>query len=255
MSVLQSLAVFIAGIAAGTINTVVGSGTLITFPVLLGVGYAPVVANVSNTVGLVPGSASGALGYRRELASQRDRLMPLGVASLLGGITGAVLLLSLPASAFKAIVPVFIAIALVLIMLQPRLSRAMADRARRAGRTRDGHRPGRAAIAGVFVSGVYGGYFGAAQGILLLAILNLSLDDDLQRLNALKVVLAGIVNLVAGVLFVFVAHIAWLPAALIAAGSLLGGVLGARYGRRLPPQALRAVILIVGIVAIVRLVA
>ena len=255
MSVLQSLAVFIAGIAAGTINTVVGSGTLITFPVLLGVGYAPVVANVSNTVGLVPGSASGALGYRRELASQRDRLMPLGVASLLGGITGAVLLLSLPASAFKAIVPVFIAIALVLIILQPRLSRAMADRARRAGRTRDGHRPGRAAIAGVFASGMYGGYFGAAQGILLLAILNLSLDDDLHRLNALKVVLAGIVNLVAGVLFVFVAHIAWLPAALIAAGSLLGGVLGARYGRRVPPPALRAVILIVGIVAIVRLVA
>ena len=255
MSVLQSLAVFIAGVAAGTINTVVGSGTLITFPVLLGVGYAPVVANVSNTVGLVPGSASGALGYRRELASQRDRLMPLGVASLLGGITGAVLLLSLPASAFKAIVPVFIAIALVLITLQPRLSRAMAERARRAGRTRDGHRPGRAAIAGVFASGIYGGYFGAAQGILLLAILNLSLDDDLHRLNALKVVLAGIVNLVAGVLFVLVAHIAWLPAALIAAGSLLGGVLGARYGRRLPPPALRAVILIVGIVAIVRLMA
>jgi hypothetical protein len=181
--------------------------------------------------------------------------MPLGVASLLGGVTGAVLLLSLPASAFKAIVPVFIAIALVLITLQPRLSRAMAERARRAGRTRDGHRPGRAAIAGVFASGVYGGYFGAAQGILLLAILNLSLDDDLQRLNALKVVLAGIVNLVAGVLFVLVADIAWLPAALIAGGSLLGGVLGARYGRRLPPPALRAAILIVGIVAIVRLVA
>jgi hypothetical protein len=255
VSVLQSLAVFIAGIAAGTVNTVVGSGTLITFPVLLGVGYTPVVANVSNTVGLVPGSASGALGYRRELASQRHRLMPLGVASLLGGITGAVLLLSLPASAFKAIVPVFIAIALVLIMLQPRLSRALADRARRAGRTRDGHRPGRVAIAGVFASGIYGGYFGAAQGILLLAILNLSLDDDLQRLNALKVVLAGIVNLVAGVLFVLVADIAWLPAALIAGGSLLGGVLGARYGRRLPPPALRAAILIVGIVAIVRLVA
>jgi uncharacterized membrane protein YfcA len=203
----------------------------------------------------VPGSASGAFGYRRELARQRHRLMPLGVASLLGGITGAVLLLSLPASAFKAIVPVFIAIALVLIMLQPRLSRALADRARRAGRTRDRHRPGRAAIAGVFASGVYGGYFGAAQGILLPAILNLSLDDDLQRLNALKIVLAGFVNLVAGVLFVFVARIAWLPAALIAAGSLLGGVLGARYGRRLPPPALRAVILIVGIVAIVRLVA
>jgi hypothetical protein len=254
VSLLQALLVFVAGIAAGTINTVVGSGTLITFPVLLGVGYAPVVANVSNTVGLVPGSASGALGYRRELSSQRERLMPLGVASLLGGITGAILLLSLPASAFKAIVPVFIAVALMLIMVQPSLSRVMAERAARAGRSRDGHRPGPLAIGGVFASGVYGGYFGAAQGILLLGILSLSLDDELQRLNALKVVLAGVVNLVAGVLFVLVAHIAWLPAALIAAGSLLGGVLGARYGRRLPPSVLRGVILIVGIVAIVRLV-
>jgi uncharacterized membrane protein YfcA len=255
VSVLHALAIFIAGIAAGTINTVVGSGTLITFPVLLSVGYAPVVANVSNTVGLVPGSASGAIGYRRELDNQRERLLPLAVASLLGGITGGVLLLSLPASAFKAIVPVFIAVALVLIMVQPRLSRALADRAARAGRTRDGHRPGPVALGGVFASGVYGGYFGAAQGILLLAILNLSLDDDLQRLNALKVVLAGLVNLVAGVLFVFVAHIAWRPAALIAAGSLVGGVLGARYGRRLPSPALRGVILIIGIVAIGRLVA
>jgi hypothetical protein len=255
VSLLQALVVFLAGIAAGTINTVVGSGTLITFPVLLGVGYAPVVANVSNTVGLVPGSASGALGYRRELTSQRGRLMPLGVVSLLGGITGAVLLLSLPASAFKAIVPVFIAAALVLIMVQPRLSRVMAARAARSGRTRDARRPGPLAIGGVFASGVYGGYFGAAQGILLLGILSLALDDELQRLNALKVVLAGMVNLVAGVLFVLVAHIAWLPAALIAAGSLLGGVLGARYGRRLPPPALRGMIMIVGIVAIARLVA
>jgi uncharacterized protein len=255
VSALHALAIFVAGIAAGTINTVVGSGTLITFPVLLGFGYAPVVANVSNTVGLVPGSASGALGYRRELASQRARLMPLGIASILGGITGAVLLLSLPASAFKAIVPVFIAVALVLIMLQPRISRAMSERRTRTGRTHDGHRPGPLALGGVFASGVYGGYFGAAQGILLLAILNLSLDDELQRLNALKVVLAGLVNLVAGILFVLIAHIAWLPAALIAGGSLLGGVLGGRYGRRLPAPALRGVILIVGVVAIVRLVA
>jgi uncharacterized membrane protein YfcA len=250
VSAWHALAILGAGIAAGTINTVVGSGTLITFPVLLGLGYAPVVANVSNTVGLVPGSASGAVGYRAELSRQRSRLVPMGLASVLGGITGGVLLLSLPASAFKAIVPVFIAVALILIMVQPRLSRALDHR-----RPRTGRRPGPVALAAVLASGVYGGYFGAAQGILLLAILNFSLDDDLQRLNALKVVLAGLVNLVAGVLFVCVAHIAWLPSALIAAGSLLGGVLGARYGRRLPPAALRVVIEIVGIVAIVRLVA
>jgi uncharacterized membrane protein YfcA len=248
VSALHALAILLAGVAAGTINTVVGSGTLITFPVLLGLGYAPVVANVSNTVGLVPGSASGAFGYRPELAQQSERLVPMALASLLGGLTGGVLLLSLPASAFKAIVPVFIAVALILILVQPRLSRALNRR-----RPRAGGRPGPIALSGVFASGVYGGYFGAAQGILLLAILNISLEDELQRINALKVVLAGLVNLVAGLLFVFVAHVAWLPAALIAAGSLVGGVLGARYGRRLPPPVLRGVILIVGIVAIVRL--
>jgi uncharacterized protein len=248
VSPLHALAIFAAGIVAGTINTVVGSGTLFTFPVLLGFGYSPVVANVSNTVGLVPGSVAGAVGYRRELQGQRRRGTPLAVASLLGAILGAVLLLSLPASAFKAIVPAFIAIALVLIVAQPRLSVALEHRRRR------GAHAGPLATAGVFCSGVYGGYFGAAQGILLLAILGLALDDDLQRINALKVVLAGLVNLVAGVVFVFAAHIAWLAALLIAVGSTLGGTLGARFGRRLPEAALRAVIVAVGITAIVRLV-
>jgi uncharacterized membrane protein YfcA len=249
VSLLHGLAIFAAGIAAGTINTVVGSGTLITFPVLLAFNYPPVVANVSNTIGLVPGSASGAWGYRRELAGQRRRALPLVIASLAGGITGSILLLTLPASAFKAIVPAFIAIALVLILLQPRLSRVI-----RVRRSVGGEHAGPLATAGVFASGVYGGYFGAAQGILLLAILGLAVDDDLQRINALKVVLAGLVNLVAGVIFVFAAHVAWGAAALIAVGSILGGVLGSRYGRRLPAVALRALIVVVGIVAIVRLV-
>ncbi|HEY2007218.1 MAG TPA: sulfite exporter TauE/SafE family protein [Solirubrobacteraceae bacterium] len=249
MSPFEVLAIFAAGIVAGTINTVVGSGTLFTFPVLLGFGYSPVVANVSNTIGLVPGSAAGAFGYRRELAGQRRRVMTLAVASITGGITGAVLLLSLPASAFKAIVPVFIAVALVLIVMQPRLS-GWLDKRRPEGR----QVPGPLATLGVFAGGIYGGYFGAAQGILVLAILTLSLDDDLQRLNAVKVVLTGVVNLVAGLVFVFAAHVAWGPAGLIAAGSTLGGVFGARVGRRLPPAVLRAVIVVVGVVAIVRLV-
>ena len=244
------MAIFAAGIVAGTINTVVGSGTLFTFPVLLGFGYAPVVANVSNTVGLVPGSVSGAIGYRRELAGQGRRTLPLASASTVGAITGAILLLSLPASAFKAIVPVFIAIALVLILAQPQISRRLAAR-----RPRAHGRAGPAATLGVFATGVYGGYFGAAQGILLLAILSLALDEEPQRINALKVVLAGLVNLVSGILFVFLAHVAWAPAALIAAGSVLGGVLGARFGRRLPAEILRAVIVVVGIAAIVYLLA
>jgi hypothetical protein len=246
---LHALAIFAAGIAAGTINTVVGSGTLITFPVLLAFGYPPVVANVSNTVGLVPGSASGAFGYRRELRGQRRRAVPLLIASTAGGIIGAILLLSLPASAFKAIVPGFIALALLLIVLQPRLMRVLETRRRPAH-----ERPGPAVTAGVTLSGVYGGYFGAAQGIMLLAILGLTVDDELQRLNALKVVLAGLVNLVAGVIFVFAAHVDWAAAGLIAAGSILGGVIGAHWGRRLPPSALRALIVIVGVIAIIRLV-
>jgi uncharacterized membrane protein YfcA len=251
MSLPHALGIFGAGIVAGTINTVVGSGTLFTFPVLLAFGYAPVTANVSNTVGLVPGSVAGAIGYREELKGQQRRAIPLATASVLGGIVGALLLLSLPASAFKAIVPAFIAIALVMIVLQPRLSRALAAR---RGRPRNSDRPGPIGTAATFGSGVYGGYFGAAQGILLLAILGLSLEgEDLQRINALKVVLAGLVNLVAGVVFIFSAHVAWLAAVLIAVGSTIGGVLGARYGRRLPPAALRALIVVVGITAIVRL--
>jgi hypothetical protein len=250
VSPLHAIAIFAAGIVAGTINTVVGSGTLFTFPVLLGFGYPPVVANVSNTVGLVPGSASGALGYRRELAGQRGRVLTLATASIIGGVIGAVLLLSLPASAFKAIVPAFIAVALVLIVLQPRLSRLLAEH-RPDGR----ERPGPIVLLGVLLGGVYGGYFGAAQGIMVLAILSVSLNDKLQRLNAVKVILTGLVNLVSGIIFIFAAHVAWGAASLIAAGSLIGGVLGSRYGRRLSPTALRGIVVVVGITAIVRLLA
>jgi uncharacterized membrane protein YfcA len=175
--------------------------------------------------------------------------MRLGTASVAGGITGAVLLLVLPASYFKAIVPVFIVIALVLIVLQPRLSRRMAARRAVAPPVHGG--PWTA--VGVYLTGVYGGYFGAAQGILLISILGLTLPEDLQRINALKNVLAGLVNAVAGVIFILVAHVAWLPVALIAGGSTVGGQIGARVGKRLPDAALRAIIVVVGVVAIARL--
>jgi uncharacterized membrane protein YfcA len=250
VSVGEVLAIALAGLAAGTINTVVGSGTLITFPVLLAFGYAPVTANVSNTVGLVPGSFSGAIGYRRELVGQRGNAVRLGAASVLGGITGALLLLVLPASAFETIVPVFIAIALVLVILQPRLRQLLANHAidpqRRSG--------GILTMLALYATGVYGGYFGAAQGILLLAILGLALAQDLHRTNALKNVLAGLVNGVAGIVFIVAAHVEWGPAAIIACGSILGAQLGARYGRRLPPAVLRGLIVVVGVTAIVRLV-
>lgn len=246
MTVPEAFAILAAGLAAGTINTVVGSGSLITFPVLLALGYSPVTANVSNNIGLVPGSISGAIGYRRELRGQRQRAIWLGRASLLGGATGAALLLALPPSWFAAIVPVFIAVALVLVVLQPRLSAALVRR-----QDEPHEHGGRLGLTGVFATGVYGGYFGAAQGILLLAVLGLTIDETLQRINALKNVLAGLNNGIAAVIFVLAAHVAWAPAVLIAAGSIAGGQLGARYGRRLPPAALRALIVVVGLTAIV----
>jgi uncharacterized membrane protein YfcA len=249
LSPFEALGIFAAGAAAGAINVVVGSGTLITFPVLLAFGYAPVVANVSNTIGLVPGSVAGAIGYRRELADQRSRIPRLVCATAIGAVTGAVLLLTLPASAFEAIVPIFIALALALILVQPRLSAALR---RRRGRVHE--RLGALALLAVYATGVYGGYFGAAQGIMLLAILGLALDDTLQRINGTKNVLAGLANLISGLIFAFAAPVAWAAVALIAAGSVGGGALGARYGRRLHPGPLRALIVAVGVIAIVRLV-
>jgi uncharacterized membrane protein YfcA len=296
---LRALAIFAAGLAAGTINTVVGSGTLITFPTLLAFGYPPVLANVSNNVGLVPGGTSGVYGYRAELKGQRRRLIRLGTASLCGGLVGAILLLVLPAGAFKAIVPVLIGIALVMVVFQPRLSKWVASRERaraaRAGEPdgggadgdgadgdgadgdgADGDGAGGAAAVGVvapvsqdaalqlggpvlwvlvFLSGVYGGYFGAAQGVLLLGLMGVAFTDSIQRINAVKNVLAGLVNGIAAVVFVIATHVDWGVAGLIAAGAILGGQLGARVGRKLPPWGLRVLIICVGIAALVKLLA
>jgi uncharacterized membrane protein YfcA len=243
MSVLEALAIVAVGLVAGTINTIVGSGSLITFPTLLAFGFTPIVANVSNTVGLVPGSLSGAVAYRRELEGQRPRLAVLGTASLAGGITGAVLLLSLPGSVFRHVVPVLILLACVLVALQPRLSR------RRSARDHVPRHGGVPLFLSVYATGVYGGYFGAAQGVILMSLLGIFLDDHLQRLNAAKNVLALLTNAVSAVVFVIVTHIAWEAALLIAAGSVVGGQVGGLLGRRIPASLLRVVIIVVGVTA------
>lgn len=249
MSWLDVVLVFFGGMAAGAINTVVGSGTLITFPVLLAVGYSPVVANVSNTIGLVPGSLAGAWGYRRELEGQSRRIFKLLIASVAGGVVGAVSLLVLPASAFKNIVPAFIVVALVLVVVQPRLSRALAARGREPT-----HIGGVGPVVGLFLCGVYGGYFGAAQGIIILALLGFLTHESLQHANGIKNVLAGATNLVAGIIFAFAAHVNWPAALVIAVGATIGGIVGARIGRRLSPPILRGLIVVVGCVAIAKLV-
>lgn len=240
--------IFVAGVGAGTINTVVGSGTLITFPTLVALGVPPVTANVSNTVGVFPGSLVGAWGYRRELTGQRDRAIKLLVASTVGAAIGALLLLTLPADAFNAIVPVLIILAILLVLFGKRLTVLAA---------RHGHEP-RATVTPllwvlVLGTGVYGGYFGAAQGVLLMGLFGLLLAEPIQRQNALKNLLAGMVNVVAAVVFVASAHIDWTAAGLIALGSVIGGLIGAKVGRKLSPPVLRAVIVVVGLIAVVKL--
>lgn len=247
MSIAHFLIILLAGMGAGTINTVVGSGSLITFPTLVALGYPPLLANVSNNIGLVPGALSGVHGYRRELVGQRPRLVRLVPASLAGGIAGSVLLLTLPSEVFDRVVVVLIVIALVLVVTGPAL-------ARRITHAHPSHHSVSAPLVLlVAAAGVYGGYFGAAQGIILIALLGIFVADELQRLNAVKNVLAMSVNLVASFVFVVSTEVDWAVVAMIAIGSVVGGQLGATVGRRLDPRVLRAVIVVVGITALVRL--
>jgi uncharacterized membrane protein YfcA len=246
----EAVAILLAGVGAGTMNAVVGSGTLITFPTLLAFGVPPVVANVSNTIGLVPGAVSGAFGYRAGLAGQRGRLLRLGSAAVLGGAAGAVLLLVLPPAAFDTIVPALIGLGVLLVVTGPAISRRVVARAQRRGDVVPGHGAWWVWPA-VAATGVYGGYFGAAQGVLLIAVLGIGVADTLQRHNATRNVLAGLVNAVAATLFILVAEVDWLVAGLIAVGSIVGGQLGATVGRRLPPAVLRGVIVVVGLTSLV----
>lgn len=264
----SALAVIIAALAAGTINTVVGSGTLITFPTLLALGYPPVTANVSNNIGLVAGGVSGTWGYRAGLRGQGPLLRLLVPVSVTGAVVGALLLLRLPPGAFSTIVPVLILMALVLVLVQPRLSaRATPSADRPDGQGPDtGTRPAQGLPtgsrslllrSGVLVAGMYGGYFGAAQGVMLVGLLGALLTENLQRVNAAKNLLASLVNAVSSVTFLLVspASVDWVVVALLALGSTAGGFLGAIVGRRLPASVLRGVIVTVGLVAVVRLVA
>jgi uncharacterized membrane protein YfcA len=249
----------LAGVGAGAINAIVGSGTLITFPTLVTLGYPPVTATMSNAVGLVAGGISGTWGYRKELRGQWKRLRWQIPASFVGAILGAWLLLHLPEQVFTEIVPVLLIGALVLVVLGPRIQAYARRRADDAGRSVDDVSPARmtALVAGTFAVGIYGGYFTAAQGILLIGIMGALLPESMQRMNAAKNLLSLVVNLVAAVAYTVVAfdRINWVAAGLIAIGSLLGGFVGARYGRRLSPGVLRAVIVVVGLIGLWRLLA
>ena len=249
--------IVVAGVGAGAINSLVGSGTLITFPTLVTLGFPPVTATMSNAIGLVAGGISGTWGYRRELSGQWQRLRWQIPASASGALIGAFLLLHLPEKVFTRIVPVLLILALMLVVLGPRIQAYARQRAEAAGRSAEHVSVSRMAalVAGTFAVGIYGGYFTAAQGILLIGVMGALLPEDVQRMNAAKNLLSLLVNIVAAVSYILVAfdRISWPAAGLIGIGSLIGGWLGAHYGRRLSPTALRAVIVVVGLIGLVRL--
>ncbi|MDX1883573.1 sulfite exporter TauE/SafE family protein [Mycolicibacterium sp. 120270] len=257
MPVIDMILIALAGVAAGAINSLVGSGTLVTFPTLVTLGYPPVVATMSNAIGLVAGGVSGTWGYRRELRGQWNRLLWQMPASFIGALAGAWLLLHLPEKVFTEVVPVLLILALILVVIGPRIQNFAKKRAEAAGKSAEHVSPRRmvALVIGTFAVGVYGGYFTAAQGILLMGVMGALLPEDMQRMNAAKNLLSLIVNVVAAIAYVAVAfdRISWAAAGLIALGSLVGGYLGAHYGRRLSPNALRAFIVVVGLIGLYRL--
>jgi uncharacterized protein len=253
----HAIVILFAGLGAGAINAVVGSGTLITFPTLVAMGYPPVTSTMSNAVGLVAGSLSGTWGYRRELRGQWNRLRWQIPASLTGAGVGAWLLLHLPETVFAEVVPVLLIAALLLVVIGPWIQRWARGRAEKSGRSADHVSPRRMAVlvASTFAIGVYGGYFTAAQGILLVGAMGALLPESVQRMNAAKNATTLLVNIVAALAYTLVAfdRISWPVAGLIAIGSLIGGWLGAHYGRRLSPNALRGTIVIVGLIGLYRL--
>jgi uncharacterized protein len=244
VTLLQALALVGAGLVAGTASAMAGGASIITFPVLLAMGVPPLAANVTNTVGLSPIVIGTALGSVPELRVQRARLIALAPPALVGAVAGAVLLLTTPVDVFEAIVPALIAASCLLMLLQPWLVRHTL----RGGRWRRW-----AAQASTFLVGIYTGYFGAASGVLFLALVGLVAVASLHELNAAKNVLVGAANAVATAIFAVVAPVRWPMAAALALGSVIGGVIGARLVRRVPAPHLRAGIAVIGLVVAVRL--
>lgn len=236
-----------AGFLGAAVNAVAGGGTLITFPALLAAGLPANLANTSSSVGLVAGYASGSVAYRRELAGQRERGRGLVLAGIAGGITGAVLLLVTPGDSFRSVVPYLVLLACALLAVQPLLAGRLAARG-----IAPAH-PGWEAQVAIGVGAVYGGYFGAGLGVIMLAVLGLLVADDLQRLNALKNVLSLVINLVGALVFVVTGHVDWLAAGLLAVGAVFGATFGVGLARRLPTPVVRAAVVLGGLAVAVAL--
>ncbi len=248
MTGAEQLAIVAAGLGAGVLTSTVGVASLLSFPVLVAVGLPPVVANASNTVGMTPAGISGSFGYRREL-KEHPKVTAAGVATcMIGSIAGATLLLALPPGVFEAVVPWLILFTCVLVGAQPRISSWLR---RREGADSAEQRTTMSPITTFFavLTGVYGGYFGAGSGVMMLAVLGLGLDIELRITNALKTLAVLAANVVAAVIFIFAADLNWAAVGLLAVGSVVGGYVGAHIGRRLPPALFRSLIVLFGVTA------
>jgi uncharacterized membrane protein YfcA len=240
MTLRDALLVIAGGLVAGTANTVAGGGSLLSFPLLVALGLPPLDANVTNTIGITPAALGGVVGMRRELGGQRSRLLGLLPFSVVGAIAGAALLLTTPAQAFNRVVPALIVVACIVLLLQRRIATML-----------EGRRGGRTWLlrAGMLVTAVYGGYFGAAVSVIVLALLAVTVDDTMHRLNAIKVPLAGTMNLVSGIAFALFGPVHWAYALVLAPSTLVGGRIGAAAARRIPAQPLRYAVIVLGLIA------
>lgn len=249
MSPWEWVLIAVAGVGGGAVNAIVGSGTLITFPTLVALGVPPVAANVSNAVGLFPGSLAGAWAYRDELRGWRRRGALLIAGTVFGAVLGAVLLLAAPASAFQVVAPILIVIALSLVVFGRKLSALLSNR----GHVQDQEMSATLWVL-VMLIGIYGGYFGAAQGVLMMGVFGIMMSGSVQHHNGMKNLLSGVSKCVATIIFIIYAEIDWKIAGTIALGSIIGGLLGAHAGRRMSPKVLRSIIVLIGLVAVIKLI-
>jgi uncharacterized membrane protein YfcA len=245
MSLAQALLLLVAGFGAGAVNSVAGGGSLLSFPALLAIGAPALTANATNLIAVTPGYVGGTVGYRPQLIGQSGRVRRLGAVVMAGAAVGSVILLVAPASSFDAVAPFCVLAACGLLVAQPRLTQLASGT----------HEHGRGLLPAVFAGGIYGGYFGAGLGIMLLALLAVFIEEDLQRLNALKGVLSLLVSIAAAVLLAVFGPVDWVACAIIAAASLVGGRLGVGVARRLAPQMLRYTVAAYGTVVAVVLLA
>ncbi len=244
MNALEHAAAFAAAVAAGGVNALAGGGTLISFPVLVALGVPPVSANITNTVALSPGYLGGALAQKESIIEQKDRVRRLGVAAAAGGLAGSVLLTLTSNDAFRKLIPVLLFAAAALLATQDRIRKLL-----RIGVSIDGVEPSvdsKWLAAPVVAVSIYGGYFGAGLGIMLLAVLGIALHDRLDRLNALKQVMSLIINATAAVFFLTSGKVYWTLAGVMAVGSLLGGSVGGRFAGKVKPARLRLIVVSVG---------